>query len=72
MTLGSAPLKFGATAETDAYLIAMIIPTLFIGLVRGSVTNTFITVYSGYMTKGQEEEGWRMTILFCPCSWWSW
>lgn len=55
--------KFGATAETDAFLIAMIIPNLFIGLVKGSITNTFITVYSGYMFHDQVEEGWRMTNI---------
>lgn len=53
--------KFGATLETDACLIAMIIPGLFTGFIQGSITSTFITVYSGYLTADLREEGWRMT-----------
>lgn len=52
--------QFGATGVMDAYLIAMIIPTLFVNLVKGSVTNTFITVYGGYLAQGEEEAGWTM------------
>ena len=57
----SIAYKFGATAATDAYLIAMVIPNLFVGLIKGSVTNTFVTVYSGYLASGRTDEGWRMT-----------
>lgn len=55
--------KFGATAQTDAFFVAMTIPALFIGLIKNSITSTFITVYSGYMTTGQTDEGWRMTNI---------
>lgn len=55
--------QFGATGVTDAYLIALIIPTLFINLIRGSITNTFITVYGGRLAQGQEQAGRRMTNI---------
>lgn len=57
----SIAYKFGATWVTDAYLIAMIVPMLFINLIKGSVTKTFITVYGGYLAQEDEERGWRMT-----------
>lgn len=55
--------QFGATGVTDAYLIAMIIPTLFINLIRGSITNTFITVYGGRLARGETEASWRMANI---------
>lgn len=55
--------QFGATGVTDAFLIAMIIPTLFINLVRSSITNTFITVYGGRLARGEHEASWRMANI---------
>lgn len=55
--------QFGATGTTDAYLIAMIIPTLFINLIRASVTNTFITVYGERLAKGDVDGAWRMANI---------
>ncbi len=53
--------KFGAGGSVDAYLIAMIIPTLFINLVKVSVTNTFVPVFTRYLKNNQVELAWEMT-----------
>ena len=47
--------QFGATGVTDAYLIALIIPTLFINLIRGSLTNTF-RFMAGDSRKGKNKQ----------------
>ena len=40
--------SFGATAEVDAYVVAMLIPTIFYVSVREAVRTVFITVYGRY------------------------
>ena len=61
----SIAYMFGASGTTDAYLVASIIPTFFSGTLSGSLTSTFITVYAGYLAKGEEEKAWRTTnIIF--------
>src|SRR5665648_28595 len=61
----SIAYMFGASGTTDAYLVASIIPTFFSGTLSGSLTSTFITVYAGYLAKGEEERAWRTTnIIF--------
>lgn len=40
---------FGATAESDAYKLAMDIPMILLWIISASVTTTFIPVYSDYI-----------------------
>lgn len=54
---------FGASRITDAYLIALIIPNIIIDTVKVSITTTFITVFTGYLTKGKLEEAWSVTNI---------
>ncbi|WJH35161.1 hypothetical protein N6H14_03465 [Paenibacillus sp. CC-CFT747] len=53
--------QFGASSTTDAYLVAMIIPTLFIESIKGSFTKTFITVFVYYRAQHKKKESWIMT-----------
>lgn len=55
--------KFGASGLTDAFFIAMVIPMLFVNLIKGTITNAYITVYNAYLAAGQSEEGWKMTNI---------
>ncbi|MDR3586014.1 MAG: murein biosynthesis integral membrane protein MurJ [Desulfosporosinus sp.] len=61
----SIAYMFGASGTTDAYLVASIIPTFFAGTLSGSLTSTFITVYAGYLARGEEGKAWRTAnIIF--------
>jgi len=46
--------SFGATAQVDAYVVAMLVPTIFYVSVREAVRTVFITVYGRY--KNSEED----------------
>jgi len=50
---------FGASAETDAYLTALIIPGVFI-TVAGVITVAFVPVFTEYRIKQGEEDAWRI------------
>ncbi|AHF07878.1 murein biosynthesis integral membrane protein MurJ [Desulfitobacterium metallireducens] len=52
---------FGKTSATDAYNTAFILPDLIYWLLVGGVlSSAFIPVFSEYIHKGNEEEGWRV------------
>ena len=56
---------FGRTAETDAFKAAFNIPDLmYFLLVGGAITAAFIPVFTGYLARGQEVEGWRVASTF--------
>ncbi len=56
---------FGRTAETDAFKAAFNIPDLmYFLLVGGAITAAFIPVFTGYLARGQEAEGWRVASTF--------
>jgi putative peptidoglycan lipid II flippase len=51
--------------ETDSFFAAFVIPdTMYYLLVGGALSAAFIPVFTEYLTKGQEEEGWKMTSTF--------
>ncbi len=51
--------RFGKSFATDAYFAAFTIPDLLYNLlVGGALSAAFIPVFSGYLAKEQEEEGW--------------
>lgn len=51
--------------QTDSFFAAFIIPdTMYYLLVGGALSAAFIPVFTEYLTKGQEEEGWKMTSTF--------
>src|SRR6202048_2670379 len=52
-------LLLGTTVSADAYALAYRIPNLFRRLVaEGSMTASFIPVFTGYMREKPKEEGW--------------
>jgi putative peptidoglycan lipid II flippase len=59
----SIAYMFGASGQTDAYLIAMIIPTLASGLISGSITSTFVTVYSSFLARQEYIQAQRLANI---------
>jgi putative peptidoglycan lipid II flippase len=57
----SIAYMFGASGTTDAYLIALIIPTFFSGAISSSMTSTFVAVFTSYLAQEKKEDAWRMT-----------
>ena len=67
--------QFGATAQTDAYLVASVIPTALSALVTGAVAVALIPVFTQYRLKAGEREAWtiasaviNLTTLFLVAS----
>jgi len=52
--------QFGATAQTDAFLVASIIPMTISGMLAGAVTVALIPVFTEYRLKSGEEEAWTI------------
>ncbi len=53
--------QHGATEATDAYYSAFILPdVLAYFLAGGTLSITFIPLFSGYLARGDEEGGWRL------------
>jgi len=59
--------RFGASATTDAFFVALTIPVLFSDFIKYSVKNSFVPVFSHYrMNRGDPEAwdfAWRFTRL---------
>ncbi|MCL5774650.1 MAG: murein biosynthesis integral membrane protein MurJ [Patescibacteria group bacterium] len=52
--------KFGATAHTDAFLVASVIPMALAGMVAGAVAVAFIPVFTEYRLQKGEKEAWTI------------
>jgi len=52
--------QFGASAQTDAYLVANIIPGVIMVLVATAITGAFIPVFIDYRNKHGEKEAWHV------------
>jgi len=51
--------------ETDAFFAAFIIPdTMYYLLVGGALSAAFIPIFTEYLAKGEEEEGWKVAGTF--------
>jgi len=59
--------RFGASATTDAFFVALTIPVLFSDFIKYSVKNSFVPVFSHYrLNRGDSEVwgfAWRFTRL---------
>lgn len=52
-------------SQTDAFYAAFVIPDfMYYILVGGALSAAFIPLFSEYLAKGDEEEGWRMASTF--------
>lgn len=50
---------------TDSFFAAFIIPdTMYYLLVGGALSAAFIPIFTEYLTKGEEEEGWKVASTF--------
>jgi putative peptidoglycan lipid II flippase len=53
--------QFGATEIVDSFYAAMFIPDLLFFLISGgALSTTLIPVLTGYLSKGEDEEAWRV------------
>ncbi len=51
--------------ETDSFFAAFIIPdTMYYLLVGGALSAAFIPIFTEYLAKGEEEEGWKVASTF--------
>src|SRR5947208_6639438 len=56
---------FGANEFTDAYKAAFTLPDLFYYIIAGgALSSAFIPVFTEYVTKGEEEEAWKVYSIF--------
>lgn len=52
-------------AETDSFFAAFVVPDfMYYLLVGGALSAAFIPLFTEYLTRKQEEEGWRMASTF--------
>lgn len=52
--------QFGATAQTDAYLVASIIPLAVSGIIVSSLSTAFIPVFTEYRLQAGEKDAWKI------------
>ena len=60
----------GASAATDAYYAAFTLPDLMnYFLAGGTLSITFIPLFSSFVTRGDEEGGWKLfsRVVQLPC-----
>ncbi|NLJ68971.1 MAG: murein biosynthesis integral membrane protein MurJ [Firmicutes bacterium] len=63
--LRAASEVFGRTWHTDAFNAAFVIPDLmYYLLVGGALSSAFIPVFTSYLAKGEEAEGWNLASSF--------
>src|SRR5690606_39976886 len=56
---------FGVSIETDIFRLAFNIPDLmYFLLIAGGLNAAFIPVFTGYLARGEEDEGWRVAATF--------
>src|SRR5690606_13788876 len=56
---------FGRTWQTDVFRAAFNIPDLmYVLLVGGGISASFLPVFTEYLAKEQEEEAWRLAHTF--------
>jgi len=56
--------KFGASATTDAFFVALTIPVLFSDFIKYSVKNSFVPVFSRYRLKRGDSAAWGFAWRF--------
>jgi putative peptidoglycan lipid II flippase len=57
--------RFFDRFETDAYIAAFIIPdTMYYLLVGGALAAAFIPIFTEYLARDKEEEGWKVASTF--------
>jgi putative peptidoglycan lipid II flippase len=58
----------GASSEVDAYQLAFLIPEVLNHiLASGFLSVTFIPIFSAYLAKNRDDEGWRVFSVILTC-----
>jgi putative peptidoglycan lipid II flippase len=61
--------RFFDRFQTDAYIAAFIIPdTMYYLLVGGALAAAFIPIFTEYLARDREEEGWKVASTFINCT----
>jgi len=48
---------FGTTGQADAYLWALTIPNMLIGMIGGALGTPFLSVFVAYLAQGRKDAG---------------
>ncbi|NMB46569.1 MAG: murein biosynthesis integral membrane protein MurJ, partial [Firmicutes bacterium] len=51
---------FGATASTDAFLVAHTIPNIIFAILAGALTLVAVPVFSSYAARDRRDEAWQV------------
>ena len=51
---------FGTSWQLDAFLSAVIVPTVLFGVFNGALISALVPIFSEYITTDREEEAWRL------------
>ena len=58
----------GASSEVDAYQVAFVVPEILNHIVAsGFLSVTFIPIFTAYLVRHQEKEGWRIFSVIFTC-----
>ncbi len=58
----------GASGEVDAYQLAFLLPEILNHiLASGFLSVTFIPIFSGYLARNREDEGWKVFSVILTC-----
>ena len=56
---------FGLNIETDIFRLAFNIPDfMYFLLIAGGLNAAFIPVFTGYLAREEEDDGWRLAATF--------
>jgi len=55
---------FGASAATDAYLVAYTVPNVIFAVLGGALTVTAVPLFASYASAGKREEAWWLFAVF--------
>ncbi len=54
---------FGATGQTDAYLIGLTVPFLISGMLGAFVGTPFLPVFTQYLTEKNDDKAWKLVSI---------
>ena len=55
---------FGASAATDAYLVAFTVPNVIFAVLGGALTVMAVPLFASYASAGKRDEAWRLFAVF--------
>jgi putative peptidoglycan lipid II flippase len=51
---------FGASGAMDAFLVAIVVPTILFGVFNGALVSGLVPIFAEYLTAGAEDVAWRL------------